>query len=120
MELCLPIPVDVLTAGGWDRALARRTFYEALPRPIGNQRNTGGIETHLRLTAERNRELLLDGTLVANGLLDRPGLERALAGRVEIETQSEELIEYACIESWRERWRRRNSSGRRGVWQTVT
>ena len=124
MELCLRIPVDVLTAGGWDRALARRAFYAALPRPICNRRNKGGIEMHMRLTVERNRELLrellLDGTLVANGLLDRPGLERSLAGRAEIETQSAELIEYACIESWLQRWYRRDSSGRCGVWQTVT
>jgi asparagine synthase (glutamine-hydrolysing) len=124
MELCLRIPVDVLTTGGWDRALVRQAFYDALPPQIRNRRNKGGIEMHMRLTVERNRallrELLLDGMLVANGLLDRSAVERALAGRAEIETQSGELIEYACIESWLERWHARDSSRRPGVWQTVT
>ncbi len=124
MELCLRIPVDVLTMDGWDRALARRAFFDALPPQIRNRRNKGGIETHMRLTVERNRvllrELLLDGTLVANGLLDRSGLERALAGRAEVETQSGELVEYACIESWLERWHGRDSSRRPRVWQTVS
>jgi hypothetical protein len=106
------------------RRRPRRAFYDALPPQICNRRNKGGIETHMRLTVEGNRERLrelpLDEMLVANGLLDRSGLERALAGRAEIETQSGELIEYACIESWLERWHRRDSSRRCGVWQTVT
>lgn len=123
MELCLRIPVDVLTTGGWDRAIARRAFHGALPSQIRNRRNKGGIEAHVRLAVDRNRallrDLLLDGELVRAGLIDRSGLERALAGRAEIETQSGELLEYACLEAWLRCWPDRDSSRVPNIWQTV-
>ena len=123
IELCLRIPVDVLTAGGWDRAIARRAFGEALPAQIRNRRNKGGIEAHSRLTVERNRpllrELLLDGELVRCGLLARAALEQALAGRAEIKTQSGELLEYASIEAWLRCWRGPDSSRQPNMWHTV-
>lgn len=123
IELCLRIPIDVLTAGGWDRALARRAFRDELPAEIRSRRDKGGIESHMRLTVERNRtllrELLLDGMLVKAGLLARGRLEKAFAGGAEIKTQPGELIEYACTEAWLERWQSRDSSPRPALWQTV-
>ncbi len=122
-EVCLRIPVDVLTTGGWGGAIARRPFRDALPSPIRNRRNMDGIEAHMRRTVERNRlllrELLLGGELARAGMLVRPALERALAGRPEIKTQSGELLEYACLEAWLACWRRQDSSGPRNMWQTV-
>src|SRR5581483_7615216 len=41
MELCLRIPTYVLTQGGWDRAVARRAFYDDLPPEIRNRRHKG-------------------------------------------------------------------------------
>lgn len=123
MELCLRIPLDVLTLGGWDRAIARRAFHAALPAQIRNRRNKGGIEAHMRVTVERNRallrEVLLEGELVRAGLLVRPALERALAGSAEIKTQSGELLDYACLEAWLGCWQRQGSSRPRDMWQTV-
>lgn len=109
MELCLRIPIYVLTHGGWDRAVARRAFYEDLPPEIRNRRHKGGIEEHLRLTLEHNRgflrELLLDGALVREGVIDRPRLEEVLSGRAtRIATGSGELLEYAGVEAWLGRW----------------
>jgi len=37
IELCLRIPTYVLTAGGWDRAIARAAFCKDLPRGILNR-----------------------------------------------------------------------------------
>jgi asparagine synthase (glutamine-hydrolysing) len=109
MELCLRIPTYVLTHGGWDRAVARRAFYDDLPPEIRNRRHKGGIEEHLRLTLEHNRpflrELLLDGALVRRGIIDRGRLAEVLSGRATaIASGSGELLEYAGIEAWLGRW----------------
>src|SRR6185312_787397 len=110
MELCLRIPVYVLTQGGWDRTVARRAFYDDLPPEVRNRRHKGGIEEHLRLTLEHNRpflrELLLDGALVREGIIDRASLAEVLSGRAtRIAAGSGEVLEYAGIEAWLGRWR---------------
>ena len=117
MELCLRIPTYVLTQGGWDRAVARRAFYHDLPPEIRNRRHKGGIEEHLRLTLEHNRpflrELLLDGALVRQGVIDRQRLAEVLSGRAtRIATGAGELLEYAGIEAWLRRW---DDMGRRAA-----
>jgi asparagine synthase (glutamine-hydrolysing) len=109
LELCLRIPTYVLTHGGWDRAVARRAFYDDLPPEVRNRRNKGGIEEHLRFTLEHNRgflrELLLDGALVRQGIVDRGRLSEVLSGRAtRIAAGSGEVLEYAGIESWLRRW----------------
>ena len=109
MELCLRIPTYVLTHGGWDRAVARRAFYHDLPPEIRNRRSKGGIEEHLRRTLEHNRgllrELLLDGALVREGVLDRTRLAEVLSGRATpLAAGSGELLEYAGTEAWLRCW----------------
>lgn len=109
MELCLRIPTYVLTQGGWDRAVARRAFHDDLPAEIRNRRHKGGIEEHLRLTLERNRtflrELLLDGDLVRQGVIDRPKLAEVLSGRATgILAGASELLDYVGVEAWLRRW----------------
>ena len=109
MELCLRIPTYVLTDGGWDRAVARRAFYDDLPPEVRNRRHKGGIEEHLRLTLEHNRgflrELLLDGALVRQGVVDRSRLAEVLSGRAtRIAAGPGELLEYAGVEAWLRCW----------------
>lgn len=109
VELCLRIPTYVLTHGGWDRAVARRAFYGDLPPEIRNRRHKGGIEEHLRLTLEHNRpllrELLLDGALVREGIVDRGRLAEVLSGgATRIAAGSGEILEYAGFEAWLRRW----------------
>jgi asparagine synthase (glutamine-hydrolysing) len=109
LELCLRIPTYVLTHGGWDRAVARRAFYDDLPPAIRNRRNKGGIEEHLRCTLEHNRpflrEVLLDGALVRQGIVDRGRLAEVLSGSAtRIAAGAGEVLEYAGIESWLRRW----------------
>lgn len=109
MELCLRIPTYVLTEGGWDRAVARRAFYDDLPPAIRNRRHKGGIEEHVRRTLAHNRpflrELLLDGELVGMGIIDRGRLAEVLTGRPSpIAAGPGELLEYAGIEAWLRRW----------------
>ncbi len=122
MELCLRIPTYVLTAGGWDRSIARRAFHAVLPPQIRNRRHKGGMEAHLRLTVRRNerflKDLLADGWLVNHGLLDPQRLARALGGAADTATESGELIEYAGLEAWLRHWVNRVSSGAGPLWQT--
>jgi asparagine synthase (glutamine-hydrolysing) len=110
LELCLRLPVHLLTLGGWDRAIARRAFYDELPREVANRKEKGGMDQHLRNILDRNitfiRELLLDGALVQEGIVDRKMLVTALSGKVS-QTQSTggEIIDLVCTEAWLRRWR---------------
>ena len=109
VELCLRIPTYVLTHGGWDRAVARRAFYDDLPPEIRNRRHKGGIEEHLRLhpgaqpavparAAARRRAGARRGHRPAR-------LAEVLSGRATpIAAGSGELLEYAGIEAWLGRW----------------
>ncbi len=110
LELCLRIPVHVLTLGGWDRAIARRAFYSELPREIANRRNKGGIEEHISALFEHNRgfirELLLDGGLVGEGIVDRKKLTTALSGKPsKVRQGSAEMLHFIAAEAWLRRWR---------------
>jgi asparagine synthase (glutamine-hydrolysing) len=110
LELCLRIPVHTLTYGGWDRAIARRAFYTELPREVANRRNKGGIERHVRNILEHNmgfmRELLLDGALVQEGLVDRKKLALALSGKASrIRPGLVELLDFMGTEAWLRHWR---------------
>jgi len=86
IELCLALPTWLLTHGGRGRALARQAFTPELPREIATRQSKGGMEEHVTTVLHRNlpvvRELLLDGHLVRQGILDRTKVEAALAGRV--------------------------------------
>jgi asparagine synthase (glutamine-hydrolysing) len=110
LELCLRIPVHILTYGGWDRAIARRAFYDELPREVANRRNKGGIERHVRGIFEHNigfmRELLLDGALVREGLIDRKKLGLALSGKAsKLRPGLAELLDFMGTEAWLRHWR---------------
>jgi asparagine synthase (glutamine-hydrolysing) len=112
LELCLRLPVHLLTLGGWDRAIARRAFYDQLPREVANRRNKGDIERHILSILDHNgtfiRDLLLQGTLVEEGLVDRKKLAAALSGKPG-KTQSNfgEILDLAGTEAWLLHWRNR-------------
>jgi asparagine synthase (glutamine-hydrolysing) len=85
IETALRIPTYVLLSDGWDRALARRAFAAELPPTIARRRSKGGIAEHkydvLRNNLRVVRELLLDGLLMREGLLNRANVEEALSDR---------------------------------------
>ena len=82
IEACLSIPSYVLADGGRDRALLRKTFSADVPHEIIARTQKGGADAYfhnmLRNNLQYMRELLLDGQLVREQLLDRAKLERAL------------------------------------------
>jgi asparagine synthase (glutamine-hydrolysing) len=109
IELVLRIPTYVLTAGGWDRSIARRAFLNDVPREIITRRAKGGVEEHAKLILLRNlglaREMLLDGALASRGILDRKGLEDALTTHpTRTGGACAELLDCFAAEAWTRRW----------------
>jgi len=105
VELCLGLPTWLLSHGGRSRALARQAFARDLPREIARRQSKGGMEDHVAAVLRRSlplaRELLLDGHLVREGLLDRDRTEAALAGRLSgLDTYQGEIHHYLSIEAW--------------------
>ncbi len=109
IELALRIPTYTLTAGGWDRSIARRAFQHDMPREIVVRQTKGGVEEHAKAVFLQNarfiRELLLDGFLVRHGILDRRKLKEVLSGNP---TRSgggtAEIYECLSAEAWARRW----------------
>lgn len=105
IELCLRIPSYILTTGGKDRGLARRAFRNYIPGEILRRESKGGIQNYIQEILENNRafikEILLDGALVKHNLLDRNGLERALAGaQTSINSETVNILRHVCTEIW--------------------
>ena len=86
IELCLALPTWLLAHGGRSSALQRRAFAGDIPHEIATRQSKGGMDEHVATILQRNlafaRELLLDGRLVREGLLDRSKVEAVLAGRL--------------------------------------
>lgn len=110
IEVCVRIPTYTLVSGGWDRAIARRAFAADLPSEIIRRRAKGGSTATVRRIFESNRpflrEVLLDGVLVRERLLDRRGLEQALApGRSLVDTSFVQIVlQHLAAEAWLRRW----------------
>jgi asparagine synthase (glutamine-hydrolysing) len=110
VELCLRIPTYVLIKNGMDRATARRAFAPDLPPEIVKRRSKGRIDQHVRNLLDANlnfvRDLLLNGRLVKEGLLNRRNLELYLTReRSPADFQYAEILqEHLCIEAWLSRW----------------
>lgn len=109
LELCLRIPTYVLSTGGLDRAIARQAFAEDVPEQILRRTTKGVIEGYVKEMIMRNvrfvRELLLDGILVKEGMLDRSSLEEALSGRPgRVGSAMAEILDHLTTESWARNW----------------
>lgn len=83
IELCLQIPSYVLTFDGIDRALVRQAFEGIVPTDILTRTTKGATTGYFNKLLVRNlpflREFLLDGLLVAEGMLDKRKTEAALS-----------------------------------------
>lgn len=109
VEVCLRIPTYVHLHGGRDRGLARHAFASDVPKEILIRSWKGrpgrisrqALMHHIGLA----RELLLDGVLVKEGVLDRGKVESALDGRlVKDGSHDLELFEYMLVEAWAKTW----------------
>jgi asparagine synthase (glutamine-hydrolysing) len=110
METCLRIPTYILNTGGHDRAIARLAFERELPREIFSRRTKGLIDSFLMQMLRDNlsfvRELMLDGLLVKEGLLDRRRVETLLKDRHSVVgPEATELVAFhLSTEAWLRSW----------------
>ena len=110
IELCLRLPVYLLSHAGASRGLARKAFVGRLPDQV-RLRMTKGEATRyfvdqLRLNLSMVRDCLMDGELVAHGIVQRRDVETFLredqflthpAGRM--------ILVYYAIEAWLRTWK---------------
>ncbi len=106
-----------LIQGGVERRLARTAFAGRVPSSILTRQHKGGITEHFVLMVARNRtfirELLLDGILVAEKILDRGRVEDAVSDELDMgKRNAVELLRCVCSEVWLQLW---NSTGGRAA-----
>lgn len=111
VELFLRIPIHVHAEGGRDRGLARRAFAREVPEPIlqrlWKDRAPGFHSELLLRNLDLVREILLDGVLVSEGLLDRAAVEAALvAGPSKADVLPVEIYRHLDVEIWARYWTR--------------
>lgn len=82
VELCLRIPSWMWCEGGRDRAVARHAFADLLPVPIVERRLKGTPDGFIVRLFDENRDvirdMLLNGMLARQGLLDRDAIARVI------------------------------------------
>ena len=109
LELCLSIPTWLWAKGGRNRALARDAFAADLPQSLLARTSKSGPDSFIRLAFHHHRsairELLLDGLIARNGLLDRARVEAAF----ELDTSLDgstiyRLLDLAEAETWVRSW----------------
>lgn len=109
MELCLGLPTYVMARGAGDRLLVRTAFENDLPALVVRRLSKGfvdeGFQAVVRHNARFVRELLLDGMLVKQNILDRHKLEQCLSdGFLRGGPPRSELFAHICTEAWLRLW----------------
>ncbi|MDI1297368.1 MAG: asparagine synthase-related protein, partial [bacterium] len=109
VELALRIPGWHMVEGGRDRAVARRAYHDALPPIIRDRRRKGSPSSFaislLRSKQKEVRARLMDGQLVARGMVDADALAAALASEPGIERSYMRLLALLDMEAWIGHWR---------------
>lgn len=110
-ELFLRIPLDVHFQDGRERGLARNAFATDVPQEIlrrtWKDRAPGFLEELVQRHRKFLRELLLDGVLVQQGMLNREAVEDALSDRMSSSPVFPgELLRHLDVEIWARQWRR--------------
>ena len=110
IERCLQIPTYVHAHRGKSRGLVREAFERNVPAKIIQRESKGGTTSYLARLFLGDiaylRELLLDGVLVREGMLDRRELENALSERELVRVGLLRPILCAVMaETWLSTWR---------------
>ena len=108
-ELCLQIPIYTHLRGGTDRALERAAFRDCVPNPIVGRETKGSTSTSImskvRASLPFLRDLVLDGVLVRDRIIDRRAMEPFLSSNQPL--NSRVLWPFlSCIaaEVWARKW----------------
>jgi len=111
IELGLRTPTSAQAEGGWDRAIARRAFSRDIPREIAWRPDKGVVDEFLKHFVAINlpnlRQLLLDGLLLKERIVDRRHLQLALdPSRSKGFGFPVEVCQLAATEIWLTSWKR--------------
>ena len=109
LETCLRIPADLLTFGGVNRALAREAFKGRIPQSIYARQTKGEMVHFYNNMAVTNkaflRELLLDGVLQKNHVLEAGALEHTLSDAGLLRGRAYmDILMAAVMEVWARSW----------------
>ncbi|MFT3791518.1 MAG: asparagine synthase-related protein [Rudaea sp.] len=109
VECSLRVESFLNVAGGWDRAVARLAFANDLPADVIRRNTKGGPSRTIREVIDKNvlliREMLLDGILVKEKLLDPKQIEAALPTVPTKEpSRTGALMHHLYIEAWLQHW----------------
>ncbi|WP_052223706.1 asparagine synthase-related protein [Novosphingobium malaysiense] len=105
VELCLSVPSWLWFQGGYNRAVARAAFAPDLPREVAWRRTKGtpdGFVTRLYETNRKAlRDLLCEGLLASQGLLDREAVSAVLSRPGPVRGNAHlRLMQVADVEAW--------------------
>jgi asparagine synthase (glutamine-hydrolysing) len=105
VELCLSIPSWHWFDNGHNRVVARRAFQDRLPAEIAWRRDKGSPDGFVAQLFEANRDkltdLLVDGMLAEEGLIDRDAVQTALSLERPVKGHDYiRLLKIADVEAW--------------------
>lgn len=113
-EACLAMPAELFCAGGQDRAPMRLAYAGALPGAIRHRSSKGGLtraySAALAASVKAVRELLMDGLLARQGLVNRQAMEQALDEDALVRAPVlEEIFSLSIAEGWVRAWHGRGA-----------
>lgn len=108
VEFCLAVPSWHWCEGGENRALARRAFADRLPACVIERRSKGAFDGFCARLLDRNRalvgELLLEGRLAGQGILDGAAVEAAIRNPAPSGELVMRLLALVDVEAWLGSW----------------
>ncbi len=111
IEACLAIPSWQWCDKGINRAAARNAYADRLPQLLRERRSKGSFDGFCAQLLDANRQLigdmLMNGDLARQRLLDRDAIANALAQRFPSPGSVTRLLELVDVEAWVQSWRSR-------------
>jgi asparagine synthase (glutamine-hydrolysing) len=112
IELCLRLPTYLLLRDGWDRALVREAFQAELPPIVTSRAVKGSTIHHFSTQIQSNRQfiqdLMVDGVLVRERILDRKKVIDCLPGKANRSSLPLGLLMASiAAEAWSRAWTER-------------
>lgn len=108
VEFCLAVPSWRWCEGGRNRSLARRAFAGRLPHAVIERRSKGAFDGFCARLFERNRacvgEMLHEGMLAAEGIVDRAAVEAAIRNPAPPGELVMRLLALVDVEAWLQSW----------------
>ncbi|MDB5583431.1 MAG: hypothetical protein JWR80_8607 [Bradyrhizobium sp.] len=108
VETCMAIPTWLWCEGGMNRAVARKAFADALPPAVIERRSKGAFDTYCAQVFAANRsvigEMLLEGALAGQGLLDIASIEAKLGSNAAPRLDMLRMLDLVDVEAWIGAW----------------